>query len=38
MLKYPTSTDKAGLQKAGSTGSAEPNFFEIFRQKCLVFR
>ena len=26
------------LQKAGSKGSAEPNFFEIFRQICPVFR
>ena len=28
----------ADLQKAGSTGSAEPNFFQILRQICLVFR
>ena len=27
----------ADLQKAGSKGSAEPNFFQLFRQICLVF-
>ena len=26
------------LEKAGSTGSAEPVFFQILRQICLVFR
>ena len=26
------------LQNADSTGSAEPNFFQLFRQICLVFR
>ena len=29
---------KAELEKAGSTGSAEPNFFQILRQICPVFR
>ena len=28
----------AELQKAGSMGSAEPNFFQILRQICPVFR
>ena len=28
----------AELQKAGSMGSAEPDFFQILRQICPVFR
>ena len=28
----------AELEKAGSMGSAEPNFFQILRQICPVFR
>ena len=29
---------KPELQKVGSLGSAEPDFFQILRQICLVFR
>ena len=28
---------QAEFQKAGSTGSAEPDFFQTFRQICPVF-